>query len=255
MPTYQRTLPGGSTLGTIVPRVIFNQAGANTIEFAPTVGIIDGTLSRDVGSNDLGGAQLGTVTYTPSLLRAGLMLGIETTSKQLRNSVIGLTHGAVAAAATTITVASQVATEVARLITVAGGNVSLTIIGPTTTSGPIGANTETLTVTAASGTTLTVTATAHAYVIGSLIQPADGSQIPVTFLTEQYGIDVTDQNGNSLNQALTPAFLIRADLLAPLIPCMTSDDFSQTTEPSCTQYLQTQLRAKGNVFTYSSDRV
>lgn len=255
MATYFRSVPGSGTYTTIVPRNVFNTTGANAIQYAPTIGVIDGTSSSDVGSSDVGGVQGGTASYTSSLLRAGLLMGLETTAKLYRNSVIGLTTGAVAGGATSITVPSQVATEVARLITVAGGNITLTIIGPTSTGIPIGANTETLTVSAATGTTMTVTATAHAYVVGSLIQPADGSQAPLTLLTGQYGVDVADQNGSRLNQGLWPGVLIKADLISAMIPCMISDDFGNTTEPSCTSYLQTQLRAQGSQFTFATTRV
>jgi hypothetical protein len=54
-----------------------------------------------------------------SVLRAGLLLGKVTTGGKYRESIIGVTNGAISAgAATTVTVAAAVATEVARLLVV-----------------------------------------------------------------------------------------------------------------------------------------
>ena len=39
----------------------------------------------------------------------------------------------------------------------------------------------------------------YAAVAGSLVQPADGSQVIKTFVDEEDGIRVTDLNGNGLN--------------------------------------------------------
>src|SRR5881394_859418 len=113
MATDYQTVPGYYTGNSVANRNIFYNLDPAQRQFVPSVALIDGNLTRDVGS-------------TPTnLLRAGLLLGKITTGGKYRNSIIGLTNGAISAATvTSVTVPAAVATEVARLITQTGGNVS-----------------------------------------------------------------------------------------------------------------------------------
>jgi hypothetical protein len=202
MATEYRSVPGTYTGNTFQTRNIFREL--STRQYFPSLAIIDSTLTRDIGSSPT------------SLLRAGLILGKVTTGGKYRNSIIGLTNGAISAATvTSVTVAAATATELARLIAVAGGNVTARIFGPPSAAGTNAATT--ITVTAASGTTLTVSSVAlPAYVDKSLIQATDGSQTPVTVIGDPAGIDVNALDGSNIDQ-MEGRFLRAADVYSNMI--------------------------------------
>ncbi len=228
MPYNQGYAPGMPGIGpslTARGRMIwFGMAG---IQYLPAGGVINSSLSRDpdnylsatagYGENEtepvgpvvtpgVSNVPLvpGTLTNYVNVLRAGLLMGKITTGGLYRPSIIGLTTAAVSAAPhTTITVTAQCATEIARLIAVAGTSISLTIVGYNTVGTAIAV--EAITAVSATGTTLTISSFtptgSGAYAAGAFICPADGSQYPVTFVDDQFGINVTDVYGNSLPMA------------------------------------------------------
>ena len=105
--------------------------------------------------------------------------------------MIGLSAGAALATDTLITTDVNTVAEVARLIGVAGGNVQLTFTGPPTPGGVVAATS--VTASAATGTTITLTGQiGAAKVIGSLIQPADGSQQILSILCDLWGQKIID---------------------------------------------------------------
>jgi hypothetical protein len=244
MPTYFSTGPVFRVIQGIVNRLIFASGSTQGAAYRFTNGIIDAAQTRDTGSSDLGGATHGTVTYTPNLLRAGLLMGTEASSQQYRNSIIGVTHGNITGnSTTTIAANANVGAEIARLIA-AGGNLSVTLLGPATAGGTI--QSETAVITAGNATTGNLTlgnVTTNTYIAGSIIQPADGSQLPVTVITTPTGIDVTDMNGNSLNQAINAdlGVLIGGDLLSSMIVNYTADDFGQAVDTSVQAWIRSQL--------------
>jgi len=261
MPTYFSTLPGLRVIQGVVNRLIFASGSTLGATYRWTNGIIDAANTRDTGSSDLGGATSGgnmaspVVTSTPNLLRAGLLMGIETSSQQYRNSIIGVVAGNITGnSSTTITVNAAVATLFISLIA-AGGSQSITIRGPASAGGTIASETATITAGNATAGTITLSGvTANTYVKGSIIQPADGSQIPVTVITVPSGIDVTDMNGNNLNQAINGdlGVLIGGDLLAPMIVNYLADDFGQSVDTSVQAWIRSQLPP---TITYSNTTV
>jgi hypothetical protein len=198
MPTDFRTVPGTYTGNSFATRQVVRSLASR--DYLPSGVIIDGSLSRDTGSSP------------SSVLRAGLLMGKVTTGGKYRPSIIGVTNGAISAGTvTSITVAAAVATEVARLIAVAAGNVSLRVFGPPSAAGTNAATT--ITVTAASGTTLTISsATLPAYVDKSLIQPTDGSQLPLTLIESPAGIDVTAMDATTNVDQMLGRWLAGADV-------------------------------------------
>lgn len=92
-----------------------------------------------------------------------------------------------------------------------------------------------------------VTATTTQVVVGSLVMPTDGSQVPKIPLVTEYGVDVTDINGNSINQRVDFYPLSGDFLTANLINFTTCD-------AGCQAYLKQQLRAVGQFFTFDNDR-
>lgn len=185
MATAITGLPGLRTARTATPRRVFlGESGL----YLPAGRVIDGALSRDIGN-----------TGDLDVLRAGLLMGKTTSGGQYRPSIIGLTNGAISAATiTSVTVAAAVATEIARLIVVAAGNVSLKLTGPPSANGTVA--TTAVTATAASGTTITVSSVAvPALISGSFITPADGAENPLSFIDDGTGIKVTDEDAVSLD--------------------------------------------------------
>ena len=265
MPTFFSTLPGIAVIQGVVNRQIFNFTTALAPAYRPTNGIINGSLSRDTGSSDLGGATSGgnlttpSVTSTPTILRAGLLMGIITGNStlpgQYRPSVYGLSTGAITGNSTvTPTVPATVATELARQIYLAGASVNITIAGPATTGGTMQNEIVACSAGNATAGTITIAKTVNSYVAGSLVQAADGSQDPVTVITVQNGIDVTDITGKSINQAINAdlGLPISGDLLSAMIVNLLTDDFGNTVEPSCTAYLKSRLSLPGRAtFTFS----
>lgn len=240
MATDFRGLPGSYVGQAITPRQIFTTWAQNLVKFVPQLLTIDGTNSRDTGESPT------------SVLRAGLILGEETTSKKLRPSILGVLVSAAVSTATSLIVPAPVATEVARLITNNGSAVTLTLTGPPSSAGTVASFA--VVASAASGTAVTVSSIGTAAAAGSILQPRDGSQTPLTILTSEFGIDVTDRNGNSIDQPLVSGLLIGADVITSNVINMTSDDFSHAVDPSVTAYLKAQLQTGGKTFTFSDDR-
>jgi hypothetical protein len=233
-------MPGIGNSTSITHRNIFTTVGSLTERYVPSLFILDGKLSRDTGCSQ------------PSLLRAGLVVGKNSSTGKYRPTIIGVTHAAALSNATSLTVVAPVATEIARLITANGGSaVSLTLVGPPTTAGTVA--TLTATCSAASGTTLTVSSLSAALAAGSYICPADGSQQPMTILTNPYGQDVVDVVYQSIDQALQ-SFLTGADIIASQVVNMLADDFGQAVDASVTTWLKTHLRDYGYSFTFDNDR-
>jgi len=187
-------IPGVSSGRVTTARRLFVDGSAKYI--AQSI-VINGSLSRDPLN-----------TSNVDYLRPGLLLGRITATNLYRPSLIGVTTGSTIAAftaITTITAAAATVTEVARLITVAAGNVNLTLTGPSSANGPIG--NLFFVATAASGTTITITSIAPstAFIVGSFIMPRDGSELPRTILPEidgASGVKVTDADAVSINKTL-----------------------------------------------------
>ena len=261
MGTFFASLPSSATGPSILPRNIFTTVQSIVYKDVPSMFIISGSLTRDTGQVAV------SSTNTTSLLRAGLILGKSTTSGLYRNSIIGSVTTAVAAstagALTTIIVSKGAAVEVQRLLTLTGANVTLTLTGPpgaagvvaqqnfvatTVSTGTTGTTTGTLTITAAS---------APAFVAGSIIGPADGAATPVTvFCDNNFGIDVMDTLGNSIDQALQ-RMLIGGDLLTSMLINVTGADewnSGTTIDTSVTAWIQGKLQANGKQFTFNTDR-
>ncbi len=229
MPTNYPTVPAVYTARSVTPRNIFK---SGTPEYLPSLATIDGTKSRDITNDDI------------TVLRAGTLMGKVTTGGKFRPAIIGILGTATTAATvTSVTVTAAQATEVARLIALAGGNVALKLVGPPTAGGTVASTS--ITVTAASGTTLTVSSvTTPVIVVGSLIMPADGSQTIVQILPDQYGVSVTDQAGTSQDATLR---LVRSgDIDVTQIVGYSSMDTSVQT------YVKAALNAVG-FFTFSDD--
>jgi hypothetical protein len=229
MPTDFRSVPGLYTGNSFATRQVVRQL--TTREYLPSNVIIDGSLSRDVGSSPT------------SILRAGLLMGKITTGSKYRESIIGLIDGAISAATvTSVTVKAPTATEIARLLAVAAGNITLRLFGPPSAAGTNAATN--ITVTAASGTTLTVSSVAlPAYVDKSLIQPTDGSQLPVTLIEGPAGIDVTAMDATTNIDQMLGRWLKSADVYSNMV--IAGDNDITGLDASLRTWIKQQLNGGG----------
>ncbi len=175
---YITGLPGIRSSKTANHKTVFR--GSYIPDILPQGRVIDGLLSRDP-----------TNTTTITNLQPGLLLGKVTATGYYAPSIIGPTTGAAAVGATTLTVGAATVTELVRRF---GASGTFTLLGPPAASGVV--QSETVTYSAASGTTVTCTATVNPYISGAFILPADGSQEPLTFIPDGYGIPVADQDGS-----------------------------------------------------------
>lgn len=185
-PGYIPGLPGVRAAKTAVHKRVFR--GGYVPDILPQGRLINGTKSRDASNS-----------VDVTVLQAGLLMGIVTATLDYAPSILGVTTGAIAAGATSISAAAAVVTELVRRV---GASGTFKLTGPPTAGGVT--VTETITYSAASGTTITVTATANAFVAGSFIQPTDGSETPVTFIPDGYGVSVAEADGTVLSQVQFP---------------------------------------------------
>jgi hypothetical protein len=182
--------------------------------------VIDGTLSRDPGNSG-----------DTDVLRSGLMMGKVTASGKYRPSVIGVSTAAYVDNDTTIAVSEATATEISRLKTLGGGgNLSLKFIGPPTAGGTVAATAITVTAVTVNGasSTITVGDLNLNKVAGSFITPADGSETPITFIPDGWGLKVTDNNGASLSDVEFPQVPVAGVIDASQLINWPSDSSLQT---------------------------
>lgn len=161
MTAFPTGIPGLQTDRTATPiELLLSTTGKKLF---PTGGrLVDGTKGGDPGN-----------TPDVDTLRAGKVMGLITTGSKWRPSIIGNTNGAVANGDTTVTVVAAVATEIARLITAAGGNVNLKLTGPPTAAGVV--RTLQVTCSAAAGTTLTLTGAPNVNEVQTITPTGDAS--------------------------------------------------------------------------------
>jgi hypothetical protein len=226
--TNYPTVPAVYSSRSVTPRNIFK---SGTPEYLPSLATIDGTKSRDTSNSPV------------SVLQAGLLMGKITTGGKYRPATIGLLGSAYTSGGTSLTVSAAVATECARLIVLAAGNISLKAIGPPSAAGTVALTS--VTCSAASGTTLTVADLGVNKAAGSIIAPADGAQTPIQVVTPQYGVPVTDEFAASLDQ--TMRLLRGGDIDVTQIP------FYSTMDTSVQSWVKAALNGVG-IFTFSDDR-
>lgn len=177
-------LPRYGTPITATPRIIFRD---NQFTGWRSGGaIISGACSRDPGN-------VGAIWD----LRPGLLMGkIATvinslgTVGQYAPSILGVTAGAVAVGATTITCSAAVNTEITRRL---GASGVLHLVGPPTANGVVAEEDVNYSTSDGAGN-ITCTATANAYVAGSFLMSTDGSHSPRTVVPSGWPISMIDSD-------------------------------------------------------------
>jgi hypothetical protein len=213
-----------STSYFATPREIF-YGNRQFAQFLPLPLTVDGTLSSNAGN----------APYT-WLLFAGTLMGRETSSRKYRNSIIGLSSAAALSTDSVITSDTNTVAEVARLISVTGGNVGLTFTGPPAADGVVAA--ASVTASAATGATITLTGEiGAAKVSGSLIQPADGSQAILTILCDLWGQKIIDGSNT------TRVDVLEAQLWNGGGIVNSQNIVNYPADPSLIAYIKSSLRA------------
>lgn len=176
--------PGTGTGVAATPiEIFYGSRPTGSDSFIPGPVTVDGTVSADAGN-----------TPYVWVLRAGHMLGKDTTSGKYESSIIGICGGAAIGTAytsggTTLTVSAATATEIVRRI---GSSGTFNVIGPPSAAGTVAT---TLTTFSAVNTTtgaITVTSLGVNKIAGSFIAGNDGSQIPTTVVCDQWGLKIID---------------------------------------------------------------
>ena len=151
---------------------------------------VKGSVTRDA-----------TNTGYVDVIQPGKLLVKEASGGLYRNFIIGKTTAAYTGAGTvtSLTVGAATATEVARLIAVAGASLDLALIGPPSAAGTVAATD--ITVSAASGTTLTISDLAVDKVTDSLIalRVAGYTAGSFCFVDDDDHFRVTDETAASVN--------------------------------------------------------
>ena len=220
-------LPGVGTIKSATPREILS-ANLQFSQFVPGLRTIDGSKSRDpLNTNDV------------DVLRAGVALGKITASAKYAPSILGVLTVAAAGAATSLTVAPAVATEIVRRIGAAG---TFKLTGPPAAAGTVATQTVTFSAVNTSTGVITCTAIAAAAIIGSFVQPTDGSETIIALVANRWGIKVTDQNA-----ANTDVF---EDQLLLAGHVKTANIVNYPTDTSLITYVKAALRANCPAITF-----
>jgi hypothetical protein len=176
-------MPGMGAAKTYAHRIVFR----GLIErYLPGGKQIDGLISRDPGNT-------GQIT----ILRAGLLMGKVTATGYYAPTVLGVTTGAYTSGGTTLNVSAAAATELARRVG-SSGTATLKAIGPPTAAGTNAATAVTYSAVNVSTGDVTVTSLGVNKVAGTLITAADGSEVPVTFIPDGWGVRVVDADGTGI---------------------------------------------------------
>jgi len=222
-------IPGVRAAKTAAHKVIFK---GGVEGFLPGGKLIDGNASRD--SSNVG---------EETNLQAGLIMGKIAATGLYAPSVLGVTTVAVLAGATTITMSVAAATELLRRV---GASGTFKITGPPVASGTVVTETITYSSGVASTGVITCTATVGAYIIGSYIQPTDGSELPVCPLPDGWPLPVANLDGT-----------IQSIIQFPLLPTDGQLDVTQVinypTDPSMILWLKARLNGAGGAFYSFSD--
>lgn len=222
--------PGYKTLRTATPNDPVVLSGSE--RYAVGFRTIDGSKSRD------------TLQSPVYVLGGGRPMGKITSDGKYRPVYLGVTTANETSGDTSVAVPAAVATEMARLIALAGAAVSIQFIGPPTAGGTVAALTAG-NCTAASGTTLTVAEISANLAAGSLVTINDGSNSFKGLLGDPWGQVVVDDDANSIDVPLTK-LLIGGHVDPTRIPDYSNMDASVKT------YVKTQLKAVGP-FTFTDD--
>lgn len=183
-------LPGVGTSYSWQHREFLRQNQGLPPIYLSHVGVIDGDQSRDPGN-----------TSNLDVLRAGLMMGIITSTGKWAPAIVGALESAYTSGGTELSVTAAQAVELDRLVGQAGTN-ELVCIGAPTATGTIAVTAFTHSAINTSTGAITVTSLGVNKHAGSYIAVNDGRYTPRGFIGEGYGVKVTDETAASVDVQL-----------------------------------------------------
>jgi hypothetical protein len=121
-------------------------------------------------------------------------MGIVTASGKFANSFFGITAANVAATATSFTVTAKQAQELVRRNGSSSG--TCTLVGPPTANGTVVQEVVTFSNVNTTTGVVMCSALTNAFFAGALLGANDGSQVPVTFIPEEWGEFINEDSGD-----------------------------------------------------------
>jgi hypothetical protein len=173
---------------TAVPKEVFKTRATFAAMLSNAPRLIDGGLSRDTISSTNPGQW--------TVLGAGSLLGRVTATGRYASSVIGLTTVNYVSGGTSLTVSLATAAELVRRIGTSG---TFKLTGPPSANGTIATTVVTYSAVNLATGVVTVSNIGVNYLLGSLVQPSDGSETIKTFVPDKYGMKVTEDAGGVTN--------------------------------------------------------
>jgi len=177
-------LPGIKTTKVATPRKVLKTLD-HSIKFPGGV-TVNGALARDpLNTGDV------------DVLRAGMVMGKITATGLFAPAIYGKLLNNEPAGQTSIEVSVATATEILRRV--GGVTGTLTIIGDGGTGAAPTVERVTMSNCVPATGIVTVGAITGPFLAGSVICPADGSEIPLGLIGDGYGHKVTDENNENIN--------------------------------------------------------
>ena len=172
-------LPG---IGSSVTAQRTNVSRDGDIRYMPGSFSIEGTKTRDPFN-----------TASIYSIRAGTLMGKITSGGFYAPTIIGVTSGAYTSGGTSLTVSAASALELVRRI---GSTGTFNLIGPASAAGSN--NTTQVTYSAVNTSTgvITITDIGANRIAGCFVCAEDGSQVPVTFIADQYPLLIPDDSSD-----------------------------------------------------------
>ena len=191
--------PGAQTARRVTFRQVFQYMSAYLA--VPGGVYINGTGSRDSGN-----------TGDLDVLRAGLLMGMDTVTGYYQPTILGVSQSAYTSGGTSLTVTAAQAVEIVRRV---GSTGNLRYVGPPTANGTnaVSGDIAYSAVNTSSGV-ITISSIGADKVAGSFVTDTDGTGLPRTLIPDGAGIKVTDNDGTSVAAVQWPNAPIAGVLLA-----------------------------------------
>jgi hypothetical protein len=227
--------PGVQQTYSAVPREVF-LANRSFAQFVAAPVTIDGTLS----SNPL------NAPFT-WLLFAGTVMGRVTATGKYANSILGSTTAAyahVGGTNTSLTTDVNTAAEIVRRLGTSG---TLKLTGPPVAGGTVVTQVVTYSAVNPSTGVITITATAADAIAGAFIQPADGSETPVTLICDPWGTKVVDQLNTTRTDVYDPQLLAAGGTINTAVVV------NYPADPSLKTWIKTSIKSTCPAVNFSDD--
>jgi hypothetical protein len=227
--------PGVQQTYAAVPREVF-LANRKFAQYLASPVTIDGTLS--------GNPLNAPFTW---LLFAGTVMGRVTATGKYANSILGATTAAYAHSGGSNTSLSTDVNTAAEIVRRLGTSGTLKLTGPPTAGGAV--VTQIVSFTGVNTLTgiITITAAAADSVAGSFIQPADGSETPVTLICDQWGIKVVDQLNTTRVDVFDPQLLAAGGTIN------TATIVNYPADPSLKAWIKSSIKSTCPAVNFSDD--